>query len=485
MEVEIDLIDLLWKILMQWKAVLLVCIAMALIVPGIKYTKDKNDYQAALAAQKEAEAAASRPAEDRIEEALAPLSSDDRAGVVFLMNQRELLDQQRDYLANSILLRNPSSQRQLVTNYLIRGSESSDMRTLADTYTTHLHSKDAVSVLRDAIDPEVSVDYISELIITSSDNETVVDGSATSMVYSVAIVLPEQADADAVSNAVSSIMSDASSAVSSVVGEHSLRSLDTTDTHEFSKDLAETKLELTTKAATLATNLNNAENALNDQQKVAYEAIKLIETSAELRDDGAEAMSDEAIAPPGFSKKFALIGFLLGAVLYVAVYAIYLICKKCVASASSAQNYTGTRVLADLYRQLEHNGLSGLFTSKGIAKYRYKKKLDIDAQIGLLTNTVMALCEHNNIDRMTILRSGVPAGFDEAINILITKLKSDGNVKLEVLDADNIDEKAMSDISNAMYAVSGETKLSSLDRLHALIHDYDVATFGTVYMEEL
>jgi len=304
------------------------------------------------------------------------------------------------------------------------------------------------------------------------------------MLYTVSVVLPEDASADAVTDIVRSIMNNAHREITSISGFHNLTMIKTEDTRVSSDTLAATKREAMYTLSEITTFLSNNEKTLNDQQKLAYEAIRVVEADDAVS-ESKESAASTAIAAPGFNSKFALIGFILGAVLYIGAYVIYMMCKKVVASASSAQNYTGTRVLADIYRQADHSGLSGLFASKGIAKYRYKNKLDIDAQISLLANTVMALCDHNNIDRLAILKSGVSDGFDETINSLTAKLKSNDNIKLEVLDADNIDEKTMSDFSNALYAVSGETKLSSLDRLHALIHDYDVATFGTIYMDEL
>ena len=54
--IEINIKELIWDLLAQWKAVLLVSLIMALLMCGARYAKDKSAFDASIIAQKEAEA---------------------------------------------------------------------------------------------------------------------------------------------------------------------------------------------------------------------------------------------------------------------------------------------------------------------------------------------------------------------------------------------------------------------------------------------
>ena len=153
-EIEIDLIDLMWKLLMQWKAILIVCIAMGLIVPGIKLAKDQAEYRSALAEKAAAEEQASKPTGERIEAALELLPAGDRQAVMLVVQQQEFADKQQDYLEKSILLsEDPSNQRTLTLNYLLKSDSDTNMKALVDAYDAGRRNEDVMGRLGVVIDP--------------------------------------------------------------------------------------------------------------------------------------------------------------------------------------------------------------------------------------------------------------------------------------------------------------------------------------------
>jgi len=482
-EVEIDLIDLIWKLLMQWKAMLIVCLLMALIVSGIKLIKDKDDYNAALERYKQLEGTASLTTEERIDAALSGLSADESAELEYLLTQQELMSQQREVLNNSILFSNPSNQRQLITRYLIN-SESADIQTVADAYATYLHSNDTVGKLKEVIEPNIADDYIAELISTSSDKDTAVDESATSMIYTVSIILPEKADAEAVSATLSSIMSDTGRAVTSIAGDHSLRALDTTDTHVYAEALATAKRNAAKNIADLKTSISNTENALTDEQTAVYETLKTIQTTGVATEDAdSDTATPEA---PTFSRKFALAGFFIGAVLYAGLYMILLVINRNIASASTAESYTCTRLLGEVYCLKERSGLAKLFESKTVAQWRYKDKLDSAAMTESMAATIDSVCGHRNINNVTLLCSGIGDDFADILSRIKEKCKSNGrDIYVSVINADTMEESVLSSLDNAIYALSSVTKTARLDDLMRLCNDYGVEALGSVYMEEV
>ena len=319
------------------------------------------------------------------------------------------------------------------------------------------------------------------------DNETPEPeySDADSVVYSVSVVLPEAADSEAVSAVIDSAVNDLHSGLDSSVGTHSVQKASSEDTRVYNHYAVLRKRDLLDSVNTLNTNIKNAKSSLSAEQQAACEAINAVKRSAQTVDDAVQAAEDE-LQEPGFSKKHALLGFILGAFLYAGIYVVMLILKKIVASAGTAQSYTGTRLLGEVYRAGSHKGLPALFTSAAVAKWRYKDKLDAGRQIDALASTVDAVCSHHGADRLTLLLSGVGSGFDDMLGQIADKRRAAGNKKgIDVINADEIDEKALNSVKNAAYVVCSNSKVNRLGALMSLCRDYDVTTLGTIYLEEL
>lgn len=485
--IEIDLKDLMWKLLMQWKAILLVCIAMAMLISGFKYVKDSNAYKAEITEKKKAEEEVSKPADERIDAALKLLPADQREDVLFVVQQKDMVNVQKDYLNNSILLNtDPASQRQLSLKFVLKSETGTDMRTLADAYSTCIRRTSSLESLREIISPDTSLEYIDELIDTK--NEDILAGDAESAVYTVNITLPDDADADSIIELIDSEVSGFHEEINTNVGDHSILKANVEDHSIFNQDIIKRRADLTNSINTLNSSIDAAKGKLSIEQQAAYESIIAIKQSSDTvqkaASDGNDSSTD--LQKPGFSKKYAVLGFLLGAFLYAGIYVVMLILKKVVASASTAQSYTGTRLLGEVYQKVNHKGLRWLLTSGMVARWRYKDKLDMDKQISSLAATVDAVCEHHGTDKLTMMLTGVDDRFSDVIDRIVKACSSEGNKKsIELINADRMDEKTLGSVKNAAYVLCSKSKVDSLGSLMSLIKDYDVTTLGTVYLEEL
>ena len=484
--IEIDLKDLMWKLLMQWKAILLVCIAMALLVTGAKHVNDTKAYKAALAERKTAEEQASRPAEERIADVLDVLPETDRQAVMLYVQMQESADRQQDYLDNSILMNeNPASQRTLTIRYLLKSDSGTSMKTLVESYDAGLRNDELMGKLREAIDPDADPEYIYELVNNNYENAVSDYTDSSSAAYSVTIVLPEEADADAVSSLIGPEMERLHHDLDAAVGSHDMQKISTEDAHLFNRYAADRKTGILNNINNINNNLKNAKSSLSPEQQAAAESIIAIKRSSEEMNDRAKADQEELKAP-GYSKKYALIGFLFGAFLYVGIYVVMLILKKVVTSANTAQRYTNARLLGEFYKIGKHQGILRLFTSDMVAKLRYKEKLDGNMQINAMADTVAAVCSHHDTDKLTLLLSGVDDRLNDVIDHIVNKCRSTGRkLDIDVLNADEIVEKYLTSVGNAVYVVCSQTKVDNLGSLMSLVRDYDTAMLGTIYLEEL
>lgn len=504
-EVEIDLIDLMWKLLMQWKAILIVCIITALLVPGAKYIKDRKAYSAALEEQKQAEEESSRPAAERIEEALEPLSETDRSVIRILLQQEEMAALQEDYLNNSISLNtDPTSQRSLTIKYLLSTDSGTSMQTLADSYATCIRRNSFKNQLREIIAPESKTEYINELISTYTS--AIPDSYADSTIFTVSIVIPEDTDADKVSALVDSTIESLQGELEQKIGYHTIEKANTEDCHSYNKDLVDRRTNIINTINSLNASVKNTKAAFTEEQAAAFEVIEAIQ-KAEKEDEenaaekaaaeaksssksadsaDAEGAEDGELVAPRFSKKYALLGLFLGAFLYAGLYVVVLILRRSVASASAASGVTGTRLLGEIYTEADRTGLAKLLMSERVKKWRYGSKLDRDVQVNRIAASIDAICAHHQADRLTLLMSGIDKDLTDTVDRLAVRCRNFGADKhVRVLSADAMEEKEYSVVKNAVYVISDRSKLDDIARLTGLCKDYEVTPFGSVYMEEL
>lgn len=501
-EVEIDLIDVLWKLLMQWKAVLIVCIICALLVPGVKYAKDSEAYKAEAAKHKELEEQASMPLEERINDVLGALPADQTGDIEFILQQQDMIDRHNEYLSNSILMNtDPDSQRTITAKYIITSDGDAELQTLVDGYDALFRSDAFVAALREVIDPEADPKYIYELIRLQSDPKNsnsgnnsngnftgYYDSDAVSCVYSVSIVAPEDIAADAVMAAVDAQLRDIRGELSSRVGEHSLQQLSVEDARLYNKEAVDRRTTSLNSINSFKSNVKNAQSSLSEEQKAALESIDAIKASANAAETAAESSDSASAEPeaPSFSGKYALLGFILGAFLYAGIYVLRIVLKKAVNSAGAVSGLTGSRLLGEMYLPAEHKGLAQLFASKYFAKMRYGDKLDKDRQSGVIADTVDAVCAHHGVDKLTFLLSGVGSEFNDAVELITKKAREAGSGKeISVINADEMDEKALNAVSSAVQVVSSTTRTDSLCGLTSLCADYDVTSLGAIYLEQI
>lgn len=495
--IELDIGDIFWKLLMQWKALIIICIFMALLVPGAKYLKDKSAYDSAVKAQKKAEKKSSLPINKRIDEVLKKLPADKRADVTFLVQEAALLDYQKDYLDKSILLgTDPTSQRQLNYKYLFVNNSDMDLQTICSAYSTYLNRDAFVSDLRDALDLDSDLQYIYEILSTEygsayennirdSTKYGLPDSDSRCTLFTVSLIVPDTADAETVESVVDSSVASVHDVVSAEVGDHSLQKINVEDKFLYNKKADDARTRISSNINGLTINIESAKGKLTPEQKEAFETIVSLKSSAD--NATSSAKKNKVPAKPGFSKKYILFGFLLGGFLYVIIYVMLILLSKRLSSSSLVEKLTGQRLVGEIYRLKERHGLSALFTSPMIAKHRYGNKLNTEAQVSAIADVIDSVCIHNSVDSITLLTDGVCGRFSDDILRIADRCRSGKGIvrEISILNADPVNEKMLNDISNAFFAVSSDTMIAELNKLTSLCRDYNIRTLGSIYLEEV
>ena len=207
--------DIIWDLLSQWKAVLIVALIMAMLTSGAKYYKDINRYKDNLENSKN-EQTSELPLDVQIDNILSALPEGDREAVEYMVQQQDWVNLMKDYINNSIYMKvDPVSQRTAVLDYYIDSHENDDsvLATLVYAYSSYASSEKIIEGIRDVIDPDIDSKYVSELVYAPVENLHFDNGDA---VLEVKIVIEEDTDANAIEKVITDAFTEYSTATFSV-----------------------------------------------------------------------------------------------------------------------------------------------------------------------------------------------------------------------------------------------------------------------------
>lgn len=481
-ETVINVKEVIWDLLEQWKAVFITALLVAALVTGAKYAKDIKDYDAEQA-KKAAEKQNAASTEEQIEKVLGSLPESERSTVMTIVNQNDWIESQKEYIDNSILLNtDPTNQRTLVVDYYISADEESDTvrSSLIYGYSAILRNKEFLRNIGKAIAPQVKDQYISEMITLENLNAESA-AQSTDAVMEIRIVLPDDADAESVEEVLTSELQRGSSDLSNKISPHRLSLLDANETYVYNTDAVENQTNILYSITTLQNNAKNMQANLSDEQKAAIEAITAIKTAdkvssaVEIGDKGSAEAKEEK---PKISKKYALLGFVLGVMMYAFIYLIWVIMRGRINCPEDLEYYTQSRLLGEAYHQTEHRGLEALLHSKLVDRYRYRDKLDEGAQLQKAASKLETLCKHAGVKSTSML---CMSEMTEEKRRLVDAIKArDLDVHVTETQKQTSDEYLLS-LKDALILAGRDIKAAELVTMASQLADYDVNLLGGIY----
>lgn len=493
-KMELDLKELFWRLLKQYKAILLFSLIMAVLLCLAQHFMAVKAYNAAMEADKEKAEQVELSLDEQIDSVLKKIPESERTGVEYLVHGQEWINAQKKYLDESLLMgTDPTNQRVLVLTYAIEGAEEKDLPSLISNYKNYLISNKNVEAVKPLISEEAEDKYIAELIQFADEDKVgfEIDTMSGSNVINTLIVLPYDTDAGKLADAVTASVKDYSKSQQHI--QHTVRLSYSEEETCYDKFTGGRMREIMVNINNMEKALTEAKKSMSDEQKAAAESIVAIKDNASKLEDADPAETEqgtaddepEVKAKPGFSKKYALAGFVLGAMLYALAFTALMMLRDRVNSAVDTVNYTGARLLGEVYHPGDHKGIQKLMNSEAIGRIQHKGKSDTEAQIRKTVSALEALCEHKDIRDLTVLDLTASDSAARTVNE-VAQSAENKDLRITVLgNAAEIEEKSLNEIDNAVIAVSDRTKASDVFRMMEMLGAYDVKGIGSVYTAAL
>lgn len=484
--IELDLKDLAWKLLMQWKAILLVCLLCAVILPAAKYINDMKAYKAAVSEASQP-GISMQEAQVQIDAVLAGLSEDDRLAVEHALRQGEWLRIRNDYLNDSILMNlDPFNVNSVFVGFQIVGQENQALLdALYDGYYSAFDNDEDIIPLKEAVSPDSEVRYIRELVFfdglrnaeTYSTEKNMAAGS-----FHVLVALPDDADDQKVINAVKKIISNRSVKLSSEIGPHEIKVTFAESEHSVNYEIITKRTENISWVNNFQPSQKNFLATLSDTQYAAYTSIctlqEKISSMSELQTDASES-----ILRPSVSKRVIVLSPFFGLFMYIFFYTLLQVMNGRINCASLVDRFSGQALIGEIYSSETNSGIAeSLISSKSVAARRFKDIQDPAGQPQKLASALCTISKNNSISDICFL---ILSGRKEtsATASRISEECSAQDVRLSISEVH--DDFTVSDIASAKNAVlilDKSTKTATLEKVESYAALASVNLLGAIFV---
>ena len=503
--VQINFIDILWKILIQWRAILIFSIIIGLGITSLKYEKDIAAYKIAVdnAESKQLNTKLSKKEIAKLQNSLSDADLNTVNTAVF--NQQKILTDQ-NYLDSSLLM-NVDSQNEHVVyiDYFLSGAKPRLSELLCRSYSSRFYEDDVLENLADALDQDIDKANVQkvmgELIDVeysgTTQSESTVEGRGYQLstevypVITVSVILPADSDSSKIVDAVNSSVKSISKTLNKSIGSHKLNFLESYDKYMVDNDLKDKQNSVKNEILQSQSDNNTAIGSFSDDQKKLYDAdVADLKEQMGITESGSEESPvSETPEKPSFSKKYLVIGFLTGFILYIFCYVVIVILRHRVNYGDDLADFTDLRKFGEFHRY-DMSGLARFAYSRSIYNIYYRKFLKISeiadyaadgisAALSLTEDTAKSITLLSFEDTSESSKEFAETVADKLIDSGLTISQKDISIKKFLTDASAV--KSLNQV--ILVLTQDSTTYSDLDDFLNMAEEYHIQVMGYLYAE--
>lgn len=304
-EIEINLIEFCWKLVEQWKLVVLCAVIGAVLLGGYKFVSDDK----AAKTTSKAEVLSEKDLEKK-------LSDEELQMVDNAVRAHDSVENLQDYMNNSYLMSMDAYNERIASfEFYIRNSSglsNEDISIINKSYASYVRSKEFSTDIADRLNWD-SDRYVTELIRVY--NEPTVSFADDAYIYNalaISIIIPDDTKIEDISQAVSDLISSYDTGIF----DKATYQIQMTSESEYitaDKDTASLQASNISALDTRTIALETLVGKLDGDSKTLYDMYTTGGTEADKKPE------TESVAKAGFSVKYAAVGLVLGIMMYAGV----------------------------------------------------------------------------------------------------------------------------------------------------------------------
>lgn len=526
-EREINLLEIMWEFLIQWKPAVLFSILFALLLMGLMYMKDMKSYKTAIVAYNSLNTLSDNDADIVTEEAKKGLTEAEHYKVENAIFNIKTINGYEEKL-NAIAKIDMNGDR---FNYLtLRYAGKTDeftMPLLLGSLSDAAYDASLASILKDEDPAYADVSRVINIVNCNSSTSASystdklvsepADADMLEFTYVVNILLLKSSNINSLKKAVTAYIADADAEIKKNVPHEDIQLISVAETSTLDSVLSTSFQKTRTDAQTLRGTVATDVAAFSEDQKKLYNTLLIKEGFSEessymaASDNAGDESSDEKadtkqndeksisansilleepVMPSLFSPKYALAGFVAGLFIYgVILVCIYIFSGKVYSLDEVCDQYM-LRKIDEVHERRFDTAWRRFMFSKKVYDLRYAKiKKEMGEHLSSSAKYIAECAAHNELKHITV----VPAYSDSAEDGLCRKYTEDlkkiwdgASVSMEIskpwtteytFDAPG-DKEGLVILMHA-----GDTAFATLTNIGAYCHDYSVSVIGTILLE--
>lgn len=488
-EREISISELLWKIVKEWRIVIVFAVVFAVALGAYKYHSDS----AAIESSK-------NEAKVSIEDMEAGLSDDE---VKSVEKAKEIQTQQAEklkYQTESIMMNlNPYAENVATLQYYVdtdytmnlsQDIEQDYTDELVSSYSTYIENGGLGNAALAAIGWDTDCAYFNELI--KLGGRVTVDGNVTNSVaadgatFTIYVIGESEKNCAELSSIVQKIVADYQTKLVTEIGAHTLSLIDEYQSVIVDEALIAKQSDLNAQIANFQTQLDTLEATMSEaalavlhqdeQQDTDEEANTETDTGAQLADIPASAH---------ISVKYIILGFVLGIVIACVWIALRYILNCTVKTSGELTTLYGVRLFGDRHvADSKKKIFAGIDT--WLNHLKNKNPLSAEEQQELILTNLRVTCKQESIQKIFATSSLHMSETDkEVVMNLTSSLKEYG---IEMVYGDNILRNAasieqMAEIGQVVvFEKLGRSDYTSIEKELTLCEEQKAKVLGVVVL---
>ena len=380
--VVIDLKEMLWRLLEQWKTIIVFLVVFTILFLSVTYIQgnkipDGEEGNVVLTPQ------------DQLEQ-FSPVIQE---RILSAYNMSLNINDLNSYVTNAPIMQlNPKKVKSLVGVWLIT-SEEGKAELLSDIYTDEAIRFEIAGKIAGAFGGNYDTGYLAEMISLEKNDAEGSASNGTESAFKMTVFMPDEVDADAVRDAAVSAVKNFSGNASGI-GSYSV-DLVSGDVITLSSEYVSDKQTGTFDELTSVYSQRKlALDALSKDQKTVYTNIM----------QGINVVQNPTDTVPLISIKRLCLRVLLGAVLYIIIFICKILFSGSVQSSSQVEDLFGIRTLGECYpAKKKKNFMSFMLSDDGISHLRHKGHTDIAQDSCKACESILAVTKAENIGDLMLI----------------------------------------------------------------------------------
>ena len=460
-EAFIDLKEMCWRLLEQWKAIVITALVVMALFLGFMYVQNANN-------AKRQEQANQVQEQVTDEEILAALPEKDRLLVVSAYRLLQKREQFSEYICTTPIVEiDPGHINRLRVTFAVdKGGEDTDALTQA--YIMAFQEDSCKNALLEASGSTMSPEQFDSLLTHPFPYQFEIG------LVSCDIFMTEDMDAEALKEEMQKQTDSIHARLQNEFGEHRIVDYRSEVSVVSDQGLYTNQITYLNGFVNINNQLNNLKNGFSAEQEKAFSRLQG-------NVDKQVVAEQPQPAPKSISLLDIIVGLILGVLAYVVVFFLYAVISTRAISSSILKD-SSVRRLGEWHSESEHNKKNWLISDRFVWKKHHRRYLDRAGEIDKITNALKSICSFKEIRELLLLLTAKCSQEQEEFVRTISDSLRESGINTKLVDTSVQDSDLVEAEGAALVIIDSKTRAKEFSSVFDRCNDYEKPIVGSIYL---